>query len=95
MKTKQQNRDVSFFWTLLFHNILKAYFSFRNFPVLLKVNIKQALMQHIIQEHCVSKDLWVLKMTSFIVSLFYMKKKKEFWELQRLFEMTCLLSPLL
>ena len=76
MKTKHQNRDVSFFWTLLFQNILKAYFSFHNFLVLFKVNIKQALVQHITQEHCVSKDLWVLKMTSFIVSLFYVKKKR-------------------
>ena len=69
--------DVSFFWMLLFQNIWKAYLSFHNFLVLLKMNIKQGLMQHITQEHCVSKDLWVLRMTSFIVSLFYVKKKKK------------------
>lgn len=34
-------------------------------------------MQYITQEHCVSKDLWALKMTFFIVSLFYVKKKEK------------------
>lgn len=73
---KTPKPDVSSFWMLLFQNIWKAYLSFHNFPVLLKMNIKQGLMQHITQEHYVSKDLWVLRMTSFIVSLFYVKKKK-------------------